>query len=563
MKLLDYAWNTATSITRRDHHSLRLILDEDLVNPILASDSRGYVIKLPIPRRVNEGFYTLHGLYFDEDKTSWISSWRLFKASLYHTSLHAAYSNFQSYSAWAKGKDMAAATFSVSLIEDLKVTMEAARDWRGLLGDLAYANYISSLRVHHPDDIDSRAVRFATKLLLNVWGVGQRSRSPSEEDVIISDLIKGITSQVGQSVNKKQEDNSLLVQAIDAVYKSLLRQGTLKEIVALPYTEAHGKCSMFDSRLVEQEKSKDIMQSACHTLGLERASHLEQDPMTVGEAEEFQHVAKTTEQNLHKIKEKYNELIAPTRLDSVEIPKGDYGMFLRVRSGVAGPIRSIRDRLKIVKNVSDENPGHESGQIDVNAALQVVASGNVRNDVFQRDEMINKDEAWAILIDTSKSISTFAHEVKGIAACLSEVAKDLMGKNRWGLFGFNNSLQIIKDFDEIYGIDNKARIGGITQQYSTLLPDAMLTCYKALSAVPVENKILMVVSDGYPTGYAEIEKNLISTVKQISKAGVLLMGVGADNPAIRDYFTVSCVLENPYQMMKFFAKSYLELSSMF
>ncbi|MBI2126371.1 MAG: hypothetical protein HYU02_03535 [Thaumarchaeota archaeon] len=54
------------------------------------------------------------------------------------------------------------------------------------------------------------------------------------------------------------------------------------------------------------------------------------------------------------------------------------------------------------------------------------------------------------------------------------------------------------------------------------------------------------------TGYAEIEKNLISAVKQISKAGVLLMGVGADNPAIRDYFTVSCVLENPYQMMKFF-----------
>ncbi|MCS4537951.1 MAG: hypothetical protein HYY67_03730 [Thaumarchaeota archaeon] len=564
MKLLDYAWNTATSISGRDHQNLRLLLDEDLVNPILSSDSRGYVIKLPVPRRVKEGFYTLHGLYFDEDRTSWLSSWRLFKASLYHTSLHAAYSNFQSYPDWAKGKDLTAATYSVSLIEDLKVTMGAARDWKGLLGDIAYANYISSLRVHDPDDIDSRALRFATKLLFKVWGVNHSTSDPSDEDIIVSNLSNEITQLVRQSVNTKQDDNSLLLQAVDTVYKAIMNQGTLREVISLPYAEAHGKCSIFDNKMVDRENSKELMQAAYQTLGLGTSLLTEQDTMAFGETEEFRHLTKATETSMKRIMEKYNELIAPTRLDSVEIPKGDYGMFLRARAVVSGAVRSIRDRLKLVRNASDENSGYESGQVDITAAIQVMASGTERNDVFTRDDIINKEEAWAILVDTSKSISTVAHEIRSITACLAEIAKDLMpAQNRWGLFGFNNSLQVIKEFKESYDIESKARIGGITQRNSTLLPDAMLACYKALAEIPVDNKILMVVSDGYPTGYSQIERNLVSTINQISKTGCLLMGVGVDNPAIQDYFTVSCVLESPYQMMKFFAKSYLELASMF
>ncbi|MBI2126816.1 MAG: hypothetical protein HYU02_05845 [Thaumarchaeota archaeon] len=566
MKLLDYAWNTATSVSQRDHNSLRLILDEELSYPLLSRDTRGYVIRLPVPRRVKGGFYMLHGLYFDEDETSWTSLWRLFKASLYHTSLHAAYSDFQSYSAWAKEKDLTASTFTVALIEDVKITMEAARRWQGLLSDIAYANYISSLRITNPDDIGNRPLRFATKLLTKVFGVCREAKDTSEEDFIVNNLAKGVTSLVRESINNKQQQSSLLLEAAQGVYTSLSKQGILREIPSLPYTEAHGKCSVFDSRLVEQDgESDNLIQSACHALGLEGTTHiLEPAAVTVGEADEFRRETRTTEQSLNALRERYNGLIAPTKLDSVEIPKGDYGMFLRVRAAMSGPIRSIRDRLRQIRNVSDETPGHESGQVDTQAAIQVIASESVRSDIFQREEFVHKDEAWAILIDSSKSISTFAHEVKGIATCLAEVAKDLIpSRNRWGLFGFNNSLQIIKDFQEPYSIECKARIGGLTQQYSTLLPDAMLACYKALSAIPVDNRILMVVSDGYPTGYANIEKTLVSTVEKISKSGVLLMGVGADNPAIRDYFTVSCVLENPYQMMKFFAKSYLELSSMF
>jgi hypothetical protein len=43
----------------------------------------------------------------------------------------------------------------------------------------------------------------------------------------------------------------------------------------------------------------------------------------------------------------------------------------------------------------------------------------------------------------------------------------------------------------------------------------------------------------------------------------MLMGVGIDSHAIEEYFTVNCVVSSPFQMMKSFVKSYLELSSLF
>jgi len=95
------------------------------------------VIRLPTPRAVKDKFYALQGLYTDQDESSWVTLWKLFKASLYHTALHAAYSDFGRYAVWAKGKDLTLATYSVSLIEDLHVTAQAAKRWPGILPDIA------------------------------------------------------------------------------------------------------------------------------------------------------------------------------------------------------------------------------------------------------------------------------------------------------------------------------------------------------------------------------------------------------------------------------------------
>ena len=76
-------------------------------------------------------------------------------------------------------------------------------------------------------------------------------------------------------------------------------------------------------------------------------------------------------------------------------------------------------------------------------------------------------------------------------------------------------------------------------------------------------RILVVVSDGYPSGYNDIDKKLVSVIKGFSRSDIFLMGVGVDSGALKQYFPVNCVLSSPYEMMKTFAKSYYEMSYSF
>ena len=560
MRLLDYAWNIVTSVGGRDHKTLRLILDERLTNPILTSDGQGMVIKAPRPT-TREGFYTLHGLFFDQDEKSWASMWHMFKASLYHTAVHAAYSDFRAYASWAKGKDIVGATYSVALVEDLHATMKAAKAWSGIMGDIAYSNYISALRLPRPDKIDEPALRFASKLLLAAWGVSRKTGSP-EEDKAVAELAQKVKTRTRAAAQSKEETGAL-VEAAQDVYSAVMKKGRLEEVPYMPFTEAHGECGVFDSKLVEEGDTSGLLTSAYTALRMNGPSP-EEEKLSSMEAAEFRHDLTQEQQRLDRIAQEYEEIIATTRLDGVEFPRGDLASYLRVKSTLAGPIKNIRDQLRQVKNVLDETSGHESGQIDTQEAMQVIASESKRTDVFLREEPITKNEAWAILVDASKSVASFSQQVKGITTCLAEVAKELIPtQSQWGLYAFNNTFQIIKDFKEEYTNESRARVGGIVQRNYTLLPDAMSTAYKALAAQPIDTKIMVVASDGFATGYEGIEKQLLSTAESISKSGILLMGVGIDSHALEQYFQVNCVINSPYQMMKSFVRSYLELSSLF
>jgi len=523
------------------------------------------VIKLPTPHAVKDKFYALQGLYTDQDEGSWITLWRLFKASLYHTALHAAYSDFGRYAAWAKGKDLSLATYSVSLVEDLHVTAQASKRWPGILQDIAYANYISGLRAADPAAAGRGSLQDATSLLLAVWGIGRRGKASLEEGRKKTEAFASkLRSTVDAAVTMKADERkNLLLSVAQEVYFHVARGERLSEIPFLPHTEAHGESNLFDSKLVERADDAALLESAYETLGLPHTGG-EQQRMMKQEATDAYLDMKSNGDKLSRIKAAYESLAATTRLESVDFPQGDYGMFLRVKSALSGPIGNVKNQLRQVRNVLDETGGHEGGQLDLTAAMQVVASKQVRSDVFVRLESEHKDEAWAILIDASKSISSFSHEVKGIATCLSEVANDLIPKSdQWAMFSFNNTFEIMKDFEEDYGITTKARLGALTQRNLTLLPDAMRVAQGVLKSKPADVRIMVLVSDGYPTGYKEIEKKLVETIKEISKSGTMLIGVGINSREIEEYFTVHCVLDSPYQMMKTFVKAYLELSSLF
>ncbi|MEM3652981.1 MAG: hypothetical protein QXL21_07640, partial [Nitrososphaerales archaeon] len=61
MNILNFAWNTFIDIAQKDFDKVRLILDEHLTYPILSFDEAGYVVKIPLPKRLRSDLYTLHG----------------------------------------------------------------------------------------------------------------------------------------------------------------------------------------------------------------------------------------------------------------------------------------------------------------------------------------------------------------------------------------------------------------------------------------------------------------------------------------------------------------------
>jgi hypothetical protein len=366
--------------------------------------------------------------------------------------------------------------------------------------------------------------------------------------------------------HKSPENKALLSKAAQEIYSAVSERGPLSEIPCFPFTEAHGPCTLFEGKLLEHDQSKgdSLLRSALARVGLQD-DPIPTDPIFLSEAQEVLASTETFEARMAKIRAYYEDLIAPTRLDSIEFPPGDYASFQRVRLELAGPIKNVRDQLMMVKNVLDDVAGHDAGaQLDTQAVMQVMATQSDRTDVFEQLQPTYKDEAWVILIDASKSIKTFAQETRGIATCLAEVATKLMRqKTQWAMLSFNNSIQVIKDFSEDYGMTTKARIGGLTQRSTTLLPDALQVAHKALSSREAGVRILVVVSDGYPSGYNDIDKKLTSVIKQFAKSDIYLMGIGVDSKAIKQYFPVNCVLSTPFEMMKTFAKSYLELAYSF
>lgn len=565
MRLYDYAWNTVTSIAKKDYDEISLLLDDNLVQSTLTAGESGLVITLPSPRPLQEGYFTLQGLKFSGSQEAWRVLWRLFKASLYHAALHMAYSDFSVYSPWVKERDRRNSVYTISLLEDFRITCMSTRLWPGLTADLVYANCVGGLRAADPDTVSEAPLRLALKLLLSLWGLSsprKESARPKEDDMV-SEVARKTRDNLMNSV-KVGRDLALTYtkHAFEDVYSFITSAGSLASIPALPHTEAHGPNHVFLNTLSGKKISRENVLGAYSAIGASDASWTEERDAV--EASELTQGFLASLEKMKNIQARYLELISETHLRGVEYPRGNYAEFLRMRSALSGPIKTIRDQLLLVRNVPDETTGHESGQLDTQAAIQAVASRSKRNDVFVREEPVYKQEAWAILVDSSKSIAPKSLEVKQLITCLSEVTKTLIpARDLWGVYSFSDRFLIIKDFDEEYSVDARARIAGIEERSGTMLPDAIKVTAKALQAKPVDVRILVVASDGHATGYPGIEEELASTIKAVNKTGVYLVGVGVDAAELLDQFSVNCVAETPYQLMRTFIKAYLELSSTF
>jgi hypothetical protein len=562
LNFFDFVWSNVPQISKKTHNELKIVLHDELKYPYLGKDSCGFVLHLIKPKRLDKHHAFFQGLKFNlQDPVHKKIIWYLFKASVYHLSLHARLSNFSVYSKWARGKQLNLSVYVLSLIEDAIINAHLRQSFHWMLPEIAYANAFSFLRMKDAKELSNDASRIMVSALLG-FNVGKIKGEVSDE---IRTDVEAITS-----ILRKLGENPTVDERIDAankIYESMAVYGEVFEVPSLLYTESHGTNDLFyEQRIPKDEEIQQHLPEALRAVNTEinDDAQLKTVLQNLKESEAYQAITawQETENSRLKILENYATLGKDTLFEDFEFPQEDYSEFLRRREVLSSPIRRVLHMLRLLKNISGEDFRQESGFVDLQEAIQVIASKSQRTDIFSREELQTREDTWSILIDASQSLNMFKGEVRGIALCLAEVARMLiLNQNSWGMYAFNNKFYVVKDFSEKFDSRIKARIGGLTHGGFTYLPDAVLLAAQALTKRIEEARVLVIVSDFFPTGCSDAEEKLKENIKKIERMGVGVIGIGVNSRAVRQYLRVNCVVENPYDLMKKFTKAFLEYSA--
>lgn len=267
------------------------------------------------------------------------------------------------------------------------------------------------------------------------------------------------------------------------------------------------------------------------------------------------------ENRTKKLLEKLSRAAKNLNFGSVGFPASDYVGYYRLYAELSPQIRKMIERARLVKNVLDENTFQESGNVDLQVAIQAIASETARNDMFTKDENLLKNESWTILVDSSLSLSGSSKQVKAISVCLAETARDIIGSGTWGMFAFSDDLYCVKDFSEPYDNQAKARIGGLTQSGLSHIPDAIRACRSLSLEHSRDRNYIILVSDGIPSGYSGIESEFASSIKELKKYGIDLAAIGVGGDSIKKSVRTARVVNEPADIVKEFMDIYFSLSS--
>jgi hypothetical protein len=583
MSFFDYAWAALLQISRKDRETVKLLLRNNLKFPTLSYDDVGFVLCLAKPHRITDGLMGYQDMVLDYNTPFHRKlMWKLFKASTFHLSMHVAVSDYKTYDDWARNKDVNLATFSANLVEDAVVNAYLRAKWPNLIQDIAYANAVSYLRMRSWSHVSNKALLAMTSAFTQYYVGRVKNKVPEDVKndvntiVSLAKEIEGFAFQKFQESNEvsgeellltiPKESRELRLNIATKIFNILTRYHKTADAPFMLYSESHGKNSvLFNNILPTENDVNALLQSTSIESGFncqEDVNVEEKEKVLEGEIYQIFSAWEAKETKEKRILESYKPLLENTNFQSIEFPQEDYVDFLRHRALLGGQIRRIMEKLRLLKNITGEDFKHESGLLDLQEAIQIVASKSRRTDIFVREELQTSEQAWAVLVDASHSLNLAMTTVRGIALCLGEVAKSIIQDQRaWGMFAFNNKFYIIKDFLENYTADSHARIGGLSYSGMTYLPDGISVMSNILRRRGEQSKILIVVSDFFPSGYSDIEQKLVQNVRKAEKLGVGVIGIGVKSRAVKNYFRFNCVVDTPYDLMKKFTKIFTQYSA--
>ena len=350
-----------------------------------------------------------------------------------------------------------------------------------------------------------------------------------------------------------------LAKTADVLYSVIEKVSGRWHDVYLPYSHSLSvdagsvkPLSIFQSKLISHDDYKKI----CALADVKDSNDNNEEWLQI-----YFEVMKE-EKRIQKMQDELEDSTKSLNFDVTALHGGDFVSFYNLYAELLPNIKRMIERVRQVKNALDDNPFQESGSLDMQLVIQSMAQQVQRNDVFARDENLNKDESWTILIDSSLSLSGSSKQIKSIAICLAESANQTLGySNPWAMFSFSDDFYCIKNYDEPYDSMVKARIGAMTQKGLSYIPDALKAASNLARKYSRDKNFIILVSDGVPSGYIGIEREFINAIKEVSRNGVNLAAIGVGSSTIKKRIPSARIVDEPIDLVNGFMDLYADLAS--
>jgi len=567
MGFLDYAW---TISLQKDKKKVKILQDSSLDQPVLISDNFGFTIKLPKVQFLEGRQISYLGEKLTLNKMGKSKVGRLFRAAVLHLTTHTLVPLPKEKVA-PSDSDSFTEAFAKSIIRDVYVNAHLQAGHPDRFVDIAYANALSFQRIKPVERIFATSTKVMTALLSKInMGLVKGSLETEEEQTVntlYQDLMTlketFLASLNGEQINLAE----LFDEKVKNVTGLLEPFGPFLEAPSLPYTEQIGNCSIYtDAAMPLNSDFESIFMKSLETLGgsVPAVDNIEQCWRPEQEAEALQAFdsGRYQKERQEKMLSKISPYATCMRFKSVEFPEEDYTQYLRAKSLVQGASRRLLEALRTALNLLDEDPRQEMGQLDLAAVIQAIASNKPATDVFTMDTYLKQSFAWSIILDASGSMKVRGEYARALAIAVAEAAKELMtDQTSWTFFGFGDRLYILKDSNESYSQRVRARIGGLRFEGLTYLPDAVYVAGKMLAKRFEEQRVLIVISDGWPYGYENMPTTLMANINDLLNKGVIVIGIGVETDRMNNFFKLNTSVYKPKDLLKKFPNVFVKASA--
>jgi hypothetical protein len=561
---IDYAW--AVSL-QKDDTKVKIIQDPAISQPELHGDEFGFTIKLPLFQKTVDGKILFEGTKFSQDNTGKSLLGRLFRASVMHLTAHTM-APFSKDRIVPCSKDSIVDNYAKQIVNDVYVNAFMQSSFADRFADIAYANVLSYQKSKPNDHIFTDSTKVMSSLLTQL-NMGSVKHSPgAEEGQTVGKLAFEMAALkktfLNQIAGEAVKVDSVFDEKVKFIVDTLEPFGPFLEAPSLRYTESRGDCSIYSDLELDGDYAGLVVQSlAAMGVQVPNFESVEELWRPEQEAEALQAFNADFYQKMRneKILSRIKPYLGITKLRDVSFPEEDYTQYLRARNLVQGTSRRVLDILRSAYNYLDEEPRQEMGMLDLAAVIQSLAANKPATDVFNLDEYLHPSFAWSLLIDVSSSMQVRGEFGRALAIAIAEAARELMtDPTSWTFFGFSDQLYILKDSSESYSKRVRARIGGLRFEGLTFVPDAITIAGKMLAKRFEEQRVLVVVSDGWPYGYDDMSVALKETVDDLVRKNVIVLGVGVETERMGNFFRLHSSIHTPKDLVKKFATTYANAS---